>query len=85
MNTIFLTVSEKEKAETTVNMEGFKDKAKAFLEDDRVRKTLKVISYTAPLAAGPMASVVGRVYPTAAKGLKYAPHAINCVIALTEV
>ena len=85
MNTIFLTVPETEKAEESVSLEGFRGKAKKFLGDERVRTTLKVISCVAPLAAGPMASAAGRVLPTVAKGLKYAPHAINCVMTLTQV
>ncbi|MBQ3369765.1 MAG: hypothetical protein IJG48_01965 [Mogibacterium sp.] len=85
MNTIFLTVPATEKAEESVSLEGFREKAKEFLGDERVRTTLKVISCVAPLAAGPMASAAGRVLPTVAKGLKYAPHAINCVMTLTQV
>lgn len=85
MNTIFLTVPAMARAEEAVSLEGFREKAKEFIGDERVRTTLKVISCVAPLAAGPMASAAGRVLPTVAKGLKYAPHAINCVMTLTQV
>ena len=68
MNTIFLTVSAREKAETTVSIEGFKEKAKEFLGDERVKTTLNVLSFVAPIAAGPMASATGRVFPKVAKG-----------------
>ena len=84
MNTIFLTVPETGKDEETINLKGLKEKAKEFLGDERVRTTLQVISCVAPLAAGPMATAAGRVLPTVAKGLKYAPHAINCVMTLTQ-
>ena len=85
MNPIFLTVPASKTADRSEeNCESFKEKAHAFLGDERVRKTLRVISYVAPMAAGPMASAAGRVFPTVAKGLKYAPHAINCVMALTQ-
>ena len=84
MNTIFLTVPASETADKSEDREGFKEKAQAFIGDARVRKTLRVISYVAPLAAGPMASAAGRVLPTVAKGLKYAPHAINCVMTLVQ-
>lgn len=85
MNTIFLTVPATEKVDTSVNLEGLKEKAQGFLGDERVRKTLMVISFVAPLAAGPMASAAGRVLPTVAKGLRYAPQAINCVMTLAQV
>ena len=85
MNTIFLTVPATKRVEESVRREGFVKKTKEFLGDDRVRKTLTVISFVAPLAAGPMTSTAGRVLPTVAKGLKYAPHAINCVMTLAQV
>lgn len=86
MNTIFLTAPASKTADRSEeNCESFKERAHAFLEDDRVRKTLTIISFVAPIAAGPMASAAGRVLPTVAKGLKYAPHAINCVMTLTQV
>lgn len=83
MNTFFLTVPASETADRSEeNCESFKERAHAFLEDERVRKTLTIISFVAPLAAGPMASAAGRVLPTVAKGLKYAPQAINCILTI---
>ena len=85
MNTIFLTVPATEKADTSENLDDFKKKAQKLLGDERVRKTLTVISFVAPIAAGPMASAAGRVLPTVAKGLRYAPQVINCVMTMAQV
>lgn len=84
MNTIFLTVPANDSADITLNLEGLKEKTQVFFGDERVRKTLTVISFVAPIAAGPMASAAGRVFPTVAKGLRYAPQAINCVLTLSQ-
>jgi len=84
MNTIFLTGPASRSYEKPIDVETFTKKAKAILQDEKVKKTMTVISFVAPLAAGPMASATGRVLPAVAKGLKYAPHAINCVMTLTQ-
>ena len=84
MSTIFLTGPASRSYEKPIDMESFKEKAQAFIRDERVLRTMRVISVVAPLAAGPMASATGRVLPAVAKGLKYAPHAINCVMTLTQ-
>ena len=88
MNTIFLTVpvtdNAGENTEEMWNRDEFMEKVKAALKDERVRTSLRLISIVAPLAAGPMGAATGRILPSVAKGLKYAPHAINCVMSFTE-
>ena len=84
MNAIFLTGQAPGATDRAWDQEELMKKIREILKDERVRKSLQIISFVAPLAAGPMASATGRVLPTVAKGLKHAPHAINCVITLTQ-